>query len=428
MIVPYFLSTIASMAAITIAGYLEVWILGKGANTTGNLAAFGSVSTIQAWITAVAYFFAMGTGCVVAGNKQGTSYLKGNVGLLTGAVVGVILGVTFFFLPEKWVFILGANRENASRVFRGISVLGLASPALILAHTYGTVFRGLGKKVISSLGLTFMGVSQAGVSFFLVQWGMDSFFAVIWGLVVSQILTAVLFSAFWIWTLLHNRKGTGSKARRNIWMDTIREILKAGIPSLARQGSISVGLWATNVIAGRYGAGVQSLLAAGGRFMTLPFGVVIAVCQAYQPIASAKMEDERANKEEYYVSRRFGAWITSLVALGILIAGRSLLKIIPGEYAGKEAIMVIIVSQTLVLPLVMYTQLVITHFQVCKEWKAGIILATLRNGIIYVPILWLLNSVAGIWGLLLSQSLVDIMDYPIGYRMMQKRGHFGKGE
>lgn len=432
MIVSYFLSTLMSSAAITLAGYLEIWILGSGSDATENLAAYAGVATLQAWITAIAYFFAMGTGCAVAGAKDGEEVKAGLVGLILGGIVGGILVFSSLVIRPEWMFVFGTKKESIQQTYEGVRLMLLAAPGLILSHIFGTFFRSLGKKLISAVGLSVMGIAQIVTAYLLVFAGLKKLTAVVWGIAIGQGLSLILFLFTWIIFLTKEKKqnlrmkkiinGPKDSAKK-----IIQEIIKSGLPSLARQGSISAGMWATNLIAGGYGMGAQSLMTAANRFMTLPFGIIIAICQAYQPIASrSEGNGENGKKEEYIIARRFGLWMITIAVIGVIIAGKGILSAIPGEIQGKDTLLVIIGSQTMVLPAVMCSQLIITQFQVCKDWKAGVFLAILRNGLVFVPVLWILNRCFGIWGLFLGQSITDLLVLPASIKLLQKRGAFGK--
>ncbi len=433
LIVPYFLSTLMSNAAIVLAGYFEIWILGKGKTAETNLAAYAGVATVYAWITAIAYFFAMGTGCVTVTEKNREAMKKGNSGLVWGGLAGVLLVILGGTLPEEWVYCLGAKAESFILTYQGVRRMLLFAPALIFSHTFGTIFRGMGKKGLSSAGLSVMGVGQILATIIMIYMGVDKFQAVVWGVVLGEILSFLFFTFFWIiflfkWKVYRLNRGKKENSTRECKrikpVMLLREIGKSGLPSLARQGSISIGLWATNVIAGRYSLGAQSIMTAANRFMSLPFGIVIAICQAYQPIAGQGMEKGKTKKEEFFVARRFGIWMVSIAVVGLFLTGRGILKMIPGDLLGEDVLLLIVGSQIFVLPLVMYSQLVVTQFQVCKDWKAGLFLAVLRNGLLFLPVLWLSEKILGIWGILIAQSLTDILVFPVSVKIIRKRGHF----
>ena len=429
-IVPYFLSTLMSNAAITIAGYYEILVLGKGEECAKNLAAYGIVATTYAWLTGIAYFFAMGSGCVVAATKSG-GIKKANIGLGLGTAAGLVCMMLGSFMQKEWILFLGAPQDSVQLTFKGIKLLLFTAPALIDVHILATVLRGVGKKISSTVGLSVMGIGQIASVMLLQGFGIGNFDAVIVGVAIGQILSLTTFVIMWIVFLVIHKNGyiipqkeeNGSKNPES-FKKIVLQICKSGVPSLARQGSISIGLWASNYVAGIFGVATQSLMTAANRFMTLPFGIVIAVCQAYQPIASNEVEKGQSGKEEYLVARRFGLWMVVITALGIVMTGRGLLLLIPGRLVGEEVLLLVIGSQVVVLPLVVYAQLVVTQFQVCGRWCAGILLATMRNAIIFVPVLCLLSHFLGIWGLLLAQAATDIIVFPISRILLRKRGNF----
>lgn len=437
LIVSYFLSTLMGNAAITLAGYQEIWILGTGEAATGYLAAYAGVATVFAWINAVAYFFAMGTGCLVASSEIPRAFDKANLGLLWGVVTGLVIGTIGFFAPEEWVMLLGAKKESLSLTYHGIRWMMTGSPLLIAGHVLAWVLRSIGKKCISSIGLILMGLGQIVIALILQQCGVERYRAVIGSIIGGQILSTLYFVSCWIYFLNKQKKSVLIAGERKVKkklshkrqclcevLGDMKEITKAGLPSLARQGSISLGLAVSNVIAGLYSLEAQSVMTAGNRFMTLPFGVVVAVCQAYQPIAGQEMRRQETSKEEYYIARRFGLWMSSLAVIGLFLTGRGMLRMIPGELPGKEALLVVLGSQLVALPFVMYSQLVVTQFQICRDWKRGIFLAVLRNGLFFVPVLWVAHKMLGIWGVLIGQSLTDLLVFPVAIKMIKKSGHF----
>ena len=433
LIVSYFLSTLISSGCIALAGYLEIWILGTGQGAADYLAAYAGVATIQAWVTAVAYFIAMGTGCVVGEATKEEGIKKGCVGLTLGLLAGLGFVVISLSLKPEWVTLLGAKESNVQDTFSGVKIMLLASPCLILSHIFGTFFRSMGKKVLSSVGLSLLGVAQI-VSAIILSWsGVEKLDSVIWGIAIGETLSFFFFLTMWIIFLFINKKcglkgekknfERGKKFKNNmaLFRNVIPGIIKSGLPSLARQGGISAGLWVTNLLAGKYSLEAQSVMTAANRFMTLPFGIIIAVCQAYQPIASRAEKAKEESEEEFIVARRFGLWMICIVLFGLFLAGKGILNMIPGQFPGKDTLLVIIGSQTMVLPAVMYSQLIITQFQVRKDWVAGTFLSVLRNALVFIPVLWLMDYFMGIWGLFLGQSISDLLVLPISEKVFSKR-------
>ena len=204
-------------------------------------------------------------------------------------------------------------------------------------------------------------------------------------------------------------------------------ILKQGMPSFFRQGVLSVSTMALNYNAKLFGdAAVAALSIVGKVFMVIQ-SVVIGFGQGFQPVLGYNYGAGRLDRVKQAVW--FSVKTCTVILTCAAAAGFILSPHIITLFRRDDAMVIDIGTrafrwQCLTLPLGAVLVFANMFFQsLGKSWRA-VILAVCRQGL-YIPLVYLLTSRAGLAGLERSQACADLLAFLLSAGVM---AHYFKTE
>ncbi len=190
-------------------------------------------------------------------------------------------------------------------------------------------------------------------------------------------------------------------------------LLSGGLPSVLRQGFSVVASLLINRMAAEYGAVAVACAAVSGRGFMLPFSAVLGIAQGSQPISGYNYSSGRR--------KRVGRTVIAAVLFAELLA---LLAAAAG-FLFSERISVLFVEGE-------------EGVRLCSEWlryaAAGLVFTpvatvlnmllqaigkpllsslfcSLRQGLLFIPLVILLNRLSGLHGLLAAQAAADALNF-----------------
>ena len=194
--------------------------------------------------------------------------------------------------------------------------------------------------------------------------------------------------------------------------DMYIEISKVGIPTFFRQVLFSVSIGYLNQGAMQYGG--ASLLAASGlvfKTMMIPTYIIFGIGQGYQPVVGYNFGAK--NKDRIMEAFRYALIVCGIVAtvtgIGAILMGEWLLSVFRPEpevmaYALQG------VKFTAVAVLMMAASNTIGIFyQSIGRGKESLILSVARQGVFFLPAIFIMPMFMGATGILAAQLVADIL-------------------
>lgn len=380
---------------------------GIGLNACGAL---GIVFPIHALIQTVGFVFGTGAGSLVAnalGEKDtekarriafGALFFAGSLSLLIAAC-----GLIF---PSAILKFLGISAETLPFAKPYAICLFASAPLMCLCFVLSNLLRAEGKTIYAMIGLSCGNSLSVFASCLLVF----RFRAGILGIGVALPIGygfAVLFllAPYLLKRSIVSIKPIFSKAA----FGEAKSAAINGLPSLFRQGLTVVAVTLMNRAAGKYGSEAVAALAISTRIFLLCYAVPLGVGQGMVPAigfnySGGKM---KRTKRIFALCAVVATAILPFFSIPIAIFAPTVLQWFGcGEKALSFGVP-LLRAICAVLPL--HGVIAVTNLllQALKRPVAASVLAAARQGIFFLPLIFLLPRALGFTGVLLTQPIAD---------------------
>ncbi len=406
--------TIISMLVTNIYNMADTFFVGKLG--TSASAAIGIVFSLMTINQALGFMCGHGCGSNISrklGNKQGDAAIKfASTGFFMSLFLGVLIMIIGIIFMEPLLRIMGSTDTIMPYAKSyGICIL-LSAPFMTGSCVLNNVLRYEGKAALAMVGLTLGGVLNIiGDPIFIFVLNMGTLGAGI-STAVSQVIS------FFVLLSMFGGDRTVSRLRFSAISWDIKDILNilyTGLPSLIRQGMMSVSTMVLNYMSMPYGDAAIAAMSIVSRVCNFIFAIALGISQGFQPVSAFNFGAKKFKR----VKRAFIFCCgLSMIILGIL----SVLSLIfsghiiglfrndadvigVGTFALRAQCIVLFVS-----PITLAASMM---FQGAGENLASSIASFLRSGITFIPMVAILPRFFGIYGIQLAQPVADVISFVI---------------
>jgi len=406
--------TIISMLVTNIYNMADTFFVGKLG--TSASAAIGIVFSLMTINQALGFMCGHGCGSNISrklGNKQGDAAIKfASTGFFMSLFLGVLIMIIGIIFMEPLLRIMGSTDTIMPYAKSyGICIL-LSAPFMTGSCVLNNVLRYEGKASLAMVGLTLGGVLNIiGDPIFIFVLNMGTLGAGI-STAVSQVIS------FFVLLSMFGGDRTVSRLRFSAISWDIKDILNilyTGLPSLIRQGMMSVSTMVLNYMSMPYGDAAIAAMSIVSRVCNFIFAIALGISQGFQPVSAFNFGAKKFKR----VKRAFIFCCgLSMIILGIL----SVLSLIfSGHIIGlfRDDADVIGVgtfalrAQCIVLFISPITLAASMMFQGAGENLASSIASFLRSGITFIPMVAILPRFFGIYGIQLAQPVADVISFVV---------------
>ena len=406
--------TIISMLVTNIYNMADTFFVGKLG--TSASAAIGIVFSLMTINQALGFMCGHGCGSNISrklGNKQGDAAIKfASTGFFMSLFLGVLIMIIGIIFMEPLLRIMGSTDTIMPYAKSyGICIL-LSAPFMTGSCVLNNVLRYEGKAALAMVGLTLGGVLNIiGDPIFIFVLNMGTLGAGI-STAVSQVIS------FFVLLSMFGGDRTVSRLRFSAISWDIKDILNilyTGLPSLIRQGMMSVSTMVLNYMSMPYGDAAIAAMSIVSRVCNFIFAIALGISQGFQPVSAFNFGAKKFKR----VKRAFIFCCgLSMIILGIL----SVLSLIfSGHIIGlfRDDVDVIGVgtfalrAQCIVLFISPITLAASMMFQGAGENLASSIASFLRSGITFIPMVAILPRFFGIYGIQLAQPVADVISFVV---------------
>lgn len=406
--------TIISMLVTNIYNMADTFFVGKLG--TSASAAIGIVFSLMTINQALGFMCGHGCGSNISrklGNKQGDAAIKfASTGFFMSLFLGVLIMIIGIIFMEPLLRIMGSTDTIMPYAKSyGICIL-LSAPFMTGSCVLNNVLRYEGKAALAMVGLTLGGVLNIiGDPIFIFVLNMGTLGAGI-STAVSQVIS------FFVLLSMFGGDRTVSRLRFSAISWDIKDILNilyTGLPSLIRQGMMSVSTMVLNYMSMPYGDAAIAAMSIVSRVCNFIFAIALGISQGFQPVSAFNFGAKKFKR----VKRAFIFCCgLSMIILGIL----SVLSLIfSGHIIGlfrNDADVIRIGTlalraQCIVLFISPITLAASMMFQGAGENLASSIASFLRSGITFIPMVDILPRFFGIYGIQLAQPLADVISFVV---------------
>ena len=406
--------SIIAMLITNIYNLVDTAFVGQlGTSASG---AVGVVFGFMAIIQAFGYLFGQGAGSVLSralGEKEREkASVYASVGFFCSLIFGVLITVIGFIFIDDVVMFLGSTPTIAPYAKTYITYILIAAPFMSSSLTMDNLLRYEGKSMLGMIGLMAGAVlNMAGDP--ILMFGLNM------GIGGAGLSTAISQIAGWgILLLMFIAGKTEAKINCRYFskfsFTVLWEIVTTGFSSLIRQALNSITTVMLNAQCSGYGDEAVAAMSIVSRIVYFSFSVALGIGQGFQPVAAFNFGAKKFKRLRK--SYRF----TALASEGVIVAVCALIFIFAPQLItlfrndaqvieiGTRALRLQIAA-TLVLPVIITTEMML---QATGKRMGVAIMASLRNGLIFIPALLILENLRGLSGIQEAQPVSMLLTLP----------------
>lgn len=424
LIIKNAIPTIITMMVTAIYNTADTFFVSRlGTSASGAVGVIFSLMTI---IQACGFMIGMGAGSITSRALGSGNSSKAQTVVSTAIVcvfsLGVFLAVLGTVFNHSLVRCLGATETILPFAVDYARFIILGTPFMMSAFAMNNLLRFQGKAAFSMIGMVIGGVLNMVLDpIFIFVFDMGISGAAV-ATVISQITSfSILLSMFFFNPLVVKFSPRAISRKFSVYWD----IVTTGLPSLFRQGTTSVSTIFMNLGAAKFGAmmggfnmsGAQTADAAvagmsiSNRICMLLMAVAIGFGQGFQPVCGINL-----GAKKYHRVKQAVAFLIKCTAIVMAVLGAFVFIFAPQIAASfREDPAVIKVASSalrlscLVLPfhsVIFGTNMLL---QTAGEKLSAIILSSLRQGIVFIPVILALPRLILVFG---GEPIIGIMATP----------------
>lgn len=406
--------TILSMLVTGFYNLADTFFVGR--ITTEDTAAVGLVFALMAFIQAVGFFCGQGSGTFLsrmlgAGEKEKAEQMAAT-GFLLAAILGVVISILGNIYAYPIAYLLGADAASVEKTVQYMRIILIGAPFMTCQFVVNNQLRFQGSAIYAMVGL-FCG---AAVNVVLDPLMIFGFKMGISGAAVATVSGQIIS---FVVLLIGTTKGSNLRLNvRNIRFNFyyLGQIVNGGLASLLRQGLAAVATLLMNNQAQELGSNAAvAAMSVVTRIVMMIGSAMIGFGQGFQPVCSFNYGAGLKNRvrEGFFFCVKYGTLFLTFGAAILIILAEPIVYGMRNDPAVVEVGKVALRWQAATLPLLAYSSIANMFLQSSGKGIKASIASSLRSGLCFIPLLYLLTYFFGLKGLEATQAIADILAFVI---------------
>ena len=388
--------------------------------------AVGVVFSMMAVIQAVGFFFGQGSGNYISRELGRKNYREASTMAANGFFLALLCGIVICVLGqiflEPLAYILGSTETILPYTKDYLRVILIGAPWMMASLVLNNQLRFQGSAVYSMVGITAGAVLNIGLDPLLIFTFDMGVAGAGWATIISQFVSFLIL-------LVGCAKGGNIHIQiQNLKINGfyLFQIVRGGLPSLIRQVLASVATICLNHAARPYGDVVIAAMSIVQRIAMFGASAMIGFGQGFQPFCGFNYGAglySRVKKGFWFcVKGSFGfLLVVSILAYFFAPQLVALFRDDPAVIACATAALRF---QCISFPF--HSWIVVSNMfqQVTGKTVPATFIAMARQGVFYIPLVWILTMALGELGIQMTQAAADLLTLgcvvPIQLAIMKK--------
>ena len=425
LIIKMAIPTIISMLTTSFYNMADTFFVSK--INTQSTAAVGIVFSMMAIIQAIGFFFGHGSGNYISIKLGAKDTLEASkmaaTGFLSAMIVGFIILIFGIIFINPLAHILGSTNTILpySKIYMKYILIG--APYMTASIVLNNQLRLQGNALFAMIGL----ISGAIINIildpiFIFYFNMGIKGAAV-GTIISQFISfCVLLVGANVWGTLPIKLKDFSPS-----LEKYKAIIVGGLPSLCRQSISSFSTAFLNTSASFFGDAAIAAMSIVNRVSMFANSAIIGFGQGFQPVCGFNYGAKKYDRviSAFYFCVRVSTVVLIIFAVIIFTHSHSIVNLFNKEdEALLDAANNALRYQALTLPLWGLITLSSMILQTTRKTIRASILALAKQGIFFIPIVYILPKFFGLFGIEIAQPLADLFTFiisiPLGYSIIRE--------
>lgn len=402
--------TVISMLVTSVYNTADTYFVSKlGTSASG---AVGVVFSLMAVIQAVGFTIGMGTGSIISrllgAQREDEASTAASSALFFGLLFGIIFAVAASLKINSLMLLFGSTETILPHAVSYARYIIFGAPVMIGAFVLNNILRSQGRAKYAMFGIASGGILNIALDpLFIFTFNLGTAGAAI-ATLLSQAISFAVLMFFCIKKSLAKFKITKISRSPKLYF----EIFKTGLPSLSRQGLSGISTILLNRSARIYGDPAVAAMSIVGKIFMVLYAVMIGIGQGFQPVVGYNYGAKKIArvKKAFLFTLLLGFAVMLVLGVPVFFAAEPLMKLFTKADAavieiGKPALML----QCAVLPIIPISTVCNMTYQITGKSMTATLLACARQGLFFIPLIWLLPQYFDLFGLQAAQPCADIL-------------------
>ena len=425
LIIKMAIPTIISMLTTSFYNMADTFFVSK--INTQSTAAVGIVFSMMAIIQAIGFFFGHGSGNYISIKLGAKDTLEASkmaaTGFVSAMIVGFIILIFGIIFINPLAHILGSTNTILPYSKTYMKYILIGAPYMTASIVLNNQLRLQGNALFAMIGL----ISGAIINIildpiFIFYFDMGIKGAAV-GTIISQFISfCVLLVGTNVWGILPIKLKDFSPS-----LDKYKAIIVGGLPSLCRQSISSFSTAFLNTSASFFGDAAIAAMSIVNRVAMFANSAIIGFGQGFQPVCGFNYGAKKYDRviHAFYFCVKISTIVLIIFAVIIFTNSNAIVNLFNKE---DDALFSVANSalryQALTLPLWGLITLSSMILQTTRKTIRASILALAKQGIFFIPIVYILPKFLGLFGIEIAQPLADLFTFiisiPLGYSIIRE--------
>lgn len=323
-------------------------------------------------------------------------------------VIGLLFGTSVLLFLAPVCRMIGSEETTLVYTTEYLRIVALFSPVIIFSNVFMNLVRADGaakQSMIANLLGTAVNFIFDPIFILVLHWG-------VMGAAVATVMGNTVSAIYLVWYSLRN-KDLFSLHLRDVRLkrETILPVLTLGLPLAFSTILMSISHIIANNLMVRYGSIAVAAQGVAGRISMIISMVAIGICMGMQPAISYNYA---ANNRERTRSIIRNTGITtvvigSLLSLGCFLFRDAILTAFIDSEEVRSIGRIMLTASAMVGPVYGLYQLCTTYLQATGKAGYATMASLLNKGLIYLPVLFLLEAAFGMYGIIFTAAVTDLL-------------------
>ena len=388
--------------------------------------AVGVVFSLMTVIQAVGFFFGHGSGNFISRELGKQNYEDASkmaaTGFFSALTAGLLICVLGQLFLEPLAYLLGSTDTILPYTKDYLRYILIGAPWMTASLVLNNQLRFQGSAAYAMVGIT---------SGAVLNIALDPLLIFVCGMGVAGAALATIISQFVSFCLLLAGCSKGGNLRIHIshvqlkW-SYYRQIIRGGLPSLGRQGLASFATICLNWAVRPYGDAAIAAMGIVQRIMMFGASAMIGFGQGFQPVCGFNYGAglyKRVKQGFWFCVKTSTCFLLAISVLGFVFAPQlvALFQSDPEVIAIGAAALRFQCATFCFQGWIIMSNMML---QTIGRTGPATFLAAARQGVFFIPMVWLLSTTLGLLGVQMTQAAADLLTLlaaiPIQLKVMRE--------
>lgn len=385
-------------------------------------AAVGIVFSLMAVIQAVGGSIGMGATSLISpmlGQKRvDEASTVGTSAALMSIISGSLIGALGLVFLSPFMVLIGARGEVVPYAMDYARFILIGAPFMTTAFVLNNILRSEGQATYSMVAM----ISGGLLNLFIDPLLIFGFRMGIAGAALATMISQM--TSFFIMAIIFLRDRSIVRLRpKHIGRKpaVYLNIIRMGVPTLFRQGMASLASALLNNQAAPFGAAAVAAISIANKLYMFVRHIVLGIGQGFQPIAGYCFGAKRYSrvKRVFWVATAAATVICVTIAVSVLFLREPIMNVFCSGYEEQKRIEAVAIGSKMLailcitIPLMAFSTYVNQLYQSLGFAVGATFLASCRQGIFFLPLVFLLPFCFGIDGIVSVQAAADLLTFLI---------------